>query len=201
MRLTRIGKYLVKIIAAGAALVLLSTAVLVVAGFRDNIGNADLALVPGRKVEADGTPSPRLRARLDRTLELFREGRFPAVIVSGGFGKEGFDEASVMRDYLVAHGIPDEHVILDQGGTTTFMSARNTLSIARGRKLTSVFVVTQYFHVPRTRLALRRFGFATVYSAHARHFEGRDIYSSFRELPGYLNYLFRDYDADAVKAD
>ena len=199
MQRTRIRRYVVRAFAATAALFILGTTILVVAGLSDSIGTADIALVLGSKVELDGTPSPRLRARLDRTLELYRAGYFPAVIASGGTGKEGFDEASVMRDYLVAHGIPSDRVIVDSHGTTTFMSAKNTLDIARQRKLNSVFVVSQYFHLPRARLALKRLGISTVYSAHAHFFEGRDIYSSLRELLGYLSYLFRHYDSNATK--
>jgi vancomycin permeability regulator SanA len=180
------------------AVLVLGTAILVFAGLSDRLGRADIALVLGSKVELDGTPSPRLRARLDKTLELYRAGYFPAVIASGGTGREGFDEASVMRDYLVAHGIPSDRVMVDSRGTTTFMSARNTLAIVRQQKLGSVFVVSQYFYVPRTRLALRRFGISTVYSAHAHFFEARDVYSSFRELFGYLSYFFRHYDSEST---
>ena len=106
-----------------AGLILAGTAILVVAGLRDDIGKADAALVLGCKVELDGTPSTRLRARLDRTLELYQAGHFPKIITSGGVGKEGFDEAAVMRDYLVARGVPTEHIIVDSDGTTTFASA------------------------------------------------------------------------------
>jgi uncharacterized SAM-binding protein YcdF (DUF218 family) len=109
-------------------------------------------------------------------------------------GVEGFDEAAVMRDYLVAHGVPTDAVIVDSAGVTTLASARNTLALARQHQFQSILVVSQYFHIPRSRLALRRFGIATVYSAHANYFEGRDLYSSFRELFGYLSYLFRNYD-------
>jgi vancomycin permeability regulator SanA len=175
------------------AVLLFGTAILMAVGLRDEVGKADVALVLGSKVERDGTPSPRLRARLDKTLELYRAGNFPAIIASGGVGKEGYDEAVVMRDYLVAHGVPQDRVIVDRGGTTTFASARNTLQIAQERKFRSVFVVSQYFHVPRARLALSRFGISTVYSAHAPYFEMRDIYSSPRELFGYLRYYFRSY--------
>jgi uncharacterized SAM-binding protein YcdF (DUF218 family) len=51
-----------------------------------------------------------------------------------------------------------------------------------------VTVVTQYFHVPRTRLALRRQGVADIRSAHAAYFELRDLYAIAREvaaLPAY----------------
>ena len=186
----------------GAAIgsVLLGTVILAVAGLHDHLGRADVALVLGSKVQLDGTPSPRLRARLDRTRELYRAGYFPSVIVSGGTGREGYDEASVMRDYLVSHGIPADRVIVDSGGTTTFASAQNAIQIAREHRFESIFVVSQYFHLPRARLALRRFGVPTVYSAHARIFELRDIYSSPRELVGYFGYLFRRYDSAAMKA-
>jgi vancomycin permeability regulator SanA len=177
--------------------ILLGTVILAVAGLHDHLGRADVGLVLGSKVQRDGTPSPRLRARLDRTLELYRAGYFPAVIVSGATGSEGYDEALVMRDYLVSHGIPAEHVIVDSGGTTTFASAQNAIQIARERRFESFFVVSQYFHLPRARLALQRFGVLTVYSAHARIFELRDIYSSPRELVGYVSYLFRRYDSAA----
>jgi len=176
-----------------AGLYLAGTMILVLAGLRDQPGQADIGLVLGSKVETDGTPSPRLRARLDKTLELYRAGAFPEVIASGGVGKEGYDEAVVMRDYLVAHGIPAEKVIVDSLGVTTYASARNTLEIIRERKLHSVFAVSQYFHLPRTRLALTRFGVPAVYSAHAPFFELRDLYSAPREFIGYLKYSVRGY--------
>ena len=198
MQRARIRKSVLLALSVVAAVLVLGTAILVVAGLSDSLGTADIALVLGSKVELDGTPSPRLRARLDRTLELYRAGYFPAVIASGGTGKEGFDEASVMRDYLVAHGIPSDRVIVDSLGTTTFMSAQNTLAIARQQKLSSVFVVSQYFHLPRARLALTRFGISTVYSAHAHFFEVRDVYSSLRELFGYVSYFFRHYDSNST---
>lgn len=194
MQQRRVRRYFLWTVLALAVLTVIGTGMLVIAGFRDDIGKADVALVLGSKVEMDGTPSPRLRARLDRTLELYRAGWFPSVIASGGTGKEGFDEAVVMKDYLVAHGIPSDRVIVDNGGTTTFMSAKNTWEIARQKKFGSVFVITQYFHVPRARLALQRYGFSSVYSSHAQFFELRDIYSAPRELFGYLSYLCRRFD-------
>jgi uncharacterized SAM-binding protein YcdF (DUF218 family) len=84
---------------------------------------------------------------------------------------------------------------MDSEGTTTFASAKNTLQLVRQQKLKSVLVVSQYFHIPRARMALKRFGISEVYSAHPTFFEPRDVYSSARELFGYLSYLCRHYDA------
>ena len=184
------------LIVAGIALCIFfaATLVLVVSGLRDDIAPADVALVLGSKVELDGTPSPRLRARLDRTLELFRGGSFPSVVVSGGVGKEGYDEAAVMRDYLVARGVPAERIILDSHGDTTLASAQNIARIARERNFKSVFIVSQYFHIPRAKLALERCHFSVIHSAHAHFFEWRDVYSAARETAGYGSYLLRRFD-------
>ena len=182
------------VVGVATCIFIVATLVLVASGLRDDIAPADVALVLGSKVEPDGTPSPRLRARLDRTLELFQDRLFPAIIVSGGVGKEGFDEAVVMRNYLAAHGVPAARIILDSHGDTTFASAKNTARIAEERNFQSVFVVSQYFHIPRARLALERCHISAVHSAHAHFFEWRDLYSSARETAGYASYLLRRYD-------
>jgi len=193
MRKKSIVRNLLLLSGAIVSAVILACAVLVWNGLHDDIHHADVALVLGNKIEADGTPSARLRARLDKTVELYRDGLFPAVIVSGGIGREGFDEAAVMRDYLVSQGIPREQIYTDNEGVTTYATARNSLRILREEKMHSVLVVTQYFHVPRTKLVLRRFGISPVYSAHARFFEWRDFYSIPRELAGCVSYTFRYY--------
>jgi uncharacterized SAM-binding protein YcdF (DUF218 family) len=64
----------------------------------------------------------------------------------------------------------------------------------RERGFRSVLIISQYHHLPRARLAMRRFGIAPVYTAHARYFEWRDIYSICREIPGFLKYACRSYD-------
>jgi len=184
-------KRLLLLLAGIAALFFVAIAILAASGLHDQLGKADIALVLGNTVNPDGTPSPRLRARLDRTLELYQAGWFPEVIVSGGLGKEGFDEAAVMRDYLVARGIPADRIIVDSRGTTTFASATNTLRIMRKRDFHSLLVISQYFHIPRCRLVLGHCGIAPLYSAHAWHFELRDLYSLPRELAGYIAYYYR----------
>ena len=77
----------------------LAAALIVADGLTDDVHAADVAIVPGNTVGKDGRPSARLRARLDQTVSLYRQGLFPNVIVSGGVGSEGFDEAEVMRRY------------------------------------------------------------------------------------------------------
>ena len=193
MHYTRAAKWLLILAGVLGGMYLFATVYLVTSGLDDLFGRADIALVLDSRVEAEGIPTPRLRARLDRTVELYRAGYFSVILASGGTSKEGVNEALVMRDYLVARGIPRASILVDSKGDTTYASVRNASNILRQRKGTSIFVVTQYFHIPRTRLAFERFGVAPVFSAHAHWFELRDLYSAPRELMAYIYYYYRGY--------
>ena len=170
-------------------------ALLIVAdGLRDDIRPADVAIVLGNTVERDGRPSARLRARLDKAVELCGDGLFGHVIVSGGVGAEGFNEAEVMKAYLVSQGLPEGFIIADGEGATTSLTARNAAQLMKEQRWQSALVISQYFHIPRTRLAVESYGVRPVYSAHAEYFELRDVYSIAREVVGYGAYLMRRYD-------
>jgi len=154
------------------------------------LGPSDVGVVLGNKVELDGSPSKRLMSRLDKAIELYNDKYFKYIIVSGGTGKEGFDEAKVMKDYLVKAGVQADAVIEDNNGINTYMTAKNLKDIMDGNKLQSAMVITQYYHVTRTKLAMHKVGIEKVFSAHAKIFELRDFYSLAREFIGYYAYLF-----------
>lgn len=173
---------------------LLAAALIASDGLRDEIHPADVAIVPGNTVERDGRPSARLQARLDKAVELYRRGLFGHVIVSGGVGAEGFDEAEVMKRYLISRGVPGDLIVADGGGATTYLTARNAAGLMKVNGWRSALIVSQYFHITRTRLAVEGYGVGPVYSAHADYFEPRDLYSLMREVVGYGAYLVRRYD-------
>jgi len=201
MKRPRRPSLLLRAFLVAVAVVSIGLAALVWDGLHDEIAHADLGVVLGNTVYPDGTPSPRLVARLDRAVELFKQDVFPRILVSGAIGKEGRDEALVMRDYLLQNGVPSPQVLVDSEGRTTFATAANTRRLMDQRGFRSALVISQYLHVPRARLALRRFGVLTVYSAHARFFELRDLYSVPRELVGFLTYAMRSYDAPPPRHD
>jgi vancomycin permeability regulator SanA len=165
------------------------TAFILIDGLNDELEPVDAAVVLGNKVEADGQPSERLQARLDRAVQLFEEGYFTFIIVSGGMGKEGYDEAAAMKDYLVDRGVPHDKIVEDHDGYNSYMTAQNASKIMDERQLESAMVITQYFHVSRTKLAFRKMDLKAVHAAHAQFFEFRDMYSIVREFPAYYKYL------------
>lgn len=168
-------------------------AVIAIAGLNDDIDRSDVAVVLGNTVEPNGKPSARLQARLDKTIQLYQQGIFKNTIVSGGMGKEGFDEAVVMKQYLVAHGLPTARIYVDSQGNNTYLTAKRTAQLMSEHKWQSAIAISQYFHLPRTKLAIQQFGVKTVYTAHADFFELRDLYSTVREVFSYCSYQIRSF--------
>jgi uncharacterized SAM-binding protein YcdF (DUF218 family) len=172
-----------------AVLFLLGCGLIVADGCNDKLAKADVIVVPGNTVAPDGTPSPRLQARLDAALALYRDHRATFIFVSGGLGKEGFDEAVAMAAYLARQGVPAAAIVIDSQGLDTKATARNAAAFMQAKGLQTALVATQYFHVPRTKLALERAGVRVVGHSHARYVELRDIYSIPREVVGYAAYF------------
>lgn len=163
-----------------------------VLGLRDQVVVADLAVVPGNTVEANGKPSPRLRGRLDAALQLYVAQKCKAILVSGGMGEEGHDEAAVMKDYLVSHGVPAAAVYTDSQGVNTFETARATARLVQEKGFKSTILVSQFFHIARLQLAMKKFGVPAAGHVHANYFEARDAYSLLREVFAYFEYTFRN---------
>lgn len=177
-----------QIIFIGICAIALAAGIIVMSGLNDHVANADLIVVPGNTIAPDGSPSPRLKSRLDVALDLFRQGRAPLIFVSGGVGKEGFDEAVAMSKYLKNNGIPSRAIVIDSLGIDTAATARNARNYMRTNNLKTALVATQYFHVPRTKLALERQGVRVAGTVHAHYFEMRDLYSTLRETIAYVSY-------------
>ncbi len=154
-------------------------------GLSDEGKSADLAIILGSKVNEDGTLSERLEKRMECGLQLYEKNRVKKIIVSGGFGKEGFYEADKMKEYLIKNGIPDSAIIVDNKGNNTLATVENTLKLQDSIHFKSAIVVSQYFHVTRTKKFFRDRGFKNVSSVGPHYFETRDLYSVLREFVAY----------------
>lgn len=161
-------------------------------GLRDHVESADLIVVLGNQVTPAGEPSTRLRIRLDRAVELYREGQAPRILVSGGIGREGVAEGTVMRDYLVRYGIPATAILVDNRGNNTYLTARHTRDLLAQEQASSVIIVSHYYHLLRCALAFQKCGVGTIYHARAKlQPEWWEPYSLLRECPALVYYLFR----------
>jgi vancomycin permeability regulator SanA len=170
---------------------LIHSIVITIDGLTDNGETAAIAIVLGNKVNEDGTLSTRLQKRLECGLNLFKTERVKRILISGGLGKEGFYEAEKMKDFFVDNGIADSLILVDNYGVNTFATVKNTLELNKKYHFVDIIVVSQYFHVTRTKMLFRKSGFKNVSSCCPKYFEWRDFYSIAREfLSFYIDLLF-----------
>ena len=121
-----------------------------------------------RKVEAiivfgaaqyDGRPSPVLRARLDHVASLYKRGLAPVVMVTGG-SQPGDDttEASASATYLTGKGVPEDALLRETQGRTSWQSLAAAARILKARGLTRVILVSDGFHALRVRVMAEELG-------------------------------------------
>ena len=115
----------------------------------------DAMVVFGAAV-SDGRPAAELRSRLDHAAGLWRAGRAPEIIVSGGE-----DEMLVMRDYLVACGIPTAAITDGRPGCNTRATVATMARLHRGRYV----AVSSAYHSFRIESECRRQGVPVECSA------------------------------------
>lgn len=123
-------------------------------------GTMEYAIILGAKVNGT-TPSLSLKYRLDAALEYGKQYPHVMFILSGGQGPdEDISEAEAMKNYLVAHGMEEERLILEDQSTSTYEN------IAFSKKLlpdhiTGVTVITSDYHLARTQKIAKELGLET----------------------------------------
>lgn len=178
-----------------AVVYLLAGVVISISGLQEDLQPADVAVVFGSKVMVSGVPAPTLQTRLDRAAEVYHQGLVKAVLVSGGMGKEGHDEAQVMADCLVDQGVPREAIFVDAEGYNTLQTAQNTRALAEAHGWRSFLLVSNFYHLPRARLTYTRLGLGPVYGTYARLFQPNDFYYALpREVLAYPSYVLRKFE-------
>lgn len=162
----------------------------IVDGLYDKGEKADVAVILGNKVNEDGTLSKRLEKRLETGLGLYLKGRVKKIIVSGGLGREGYYEGDKMKEYLLLNGVVDSAIVVDNQGNTTMLTIDNTLKMQNELRFKSILVVSQYYHVTRTKMLFKRRHLKNVASVSPCYFEFRDAYSLLREFPAFYSQLW-----------
>jgi len=111
--------------------------------------NSGPIVVLGARV-IDGRPSRLLEARLSTALGLWHRDPDRPVVVSG------HDEAGAMAAWLVGHGVPRGSIVLEPDARSTNENLENARALFPDAALLTV--VTNGFHVARTRVWARHLG-------------------------------------------
>ncbi len=128
-------------------------------GDHDDAHPADAIAVFGAAQYA-GHPSPVYHARLDHAVSLYQRQIAPMVVTLGGSAddRSGTSEGSVGRDYLLAKGIPFDHIIAETESVDTEQQAERLAAIARERGFQRVVVVSDPTHLFRIAALCRNEG-------------------------------------------
>ena len=191
-------RFLLQLITLAIVVAALTAVWIVYDGINDQGDTGDCAVVLGTAVKANGAPAPVLQERLDRAIQLYQAHKVPLVIVSGADHVGGNNEATAMAAYVEAQGVPAAAVIQDHGGINTDGTAHDTAMIMRERDLHSVVVVTSYYHIARTKMALRREGVTIIGQAHSGVVRKEDAFAIAREVVDIYYHLFKYYLAPAT---
>jgi uncharacterized SAM-binding protein YcdF (DUF218 family) len=115
----------------------------------DGATTADAIIVLGA-AQYNGRPSPVLQNRLDHALELYNEDLAPTIVLTGG-RKEGdvFTEATTGYNYLREHGVPDEALLKEVDGTSSWESLSASARFLIAQHKTKVVLVTDGYHAMR----------------------------------------------------
>lgn len=116
---------------------------------------ADCIWVLGAGLKPDGSPSDMLRDRLSFACDLWEEGVSDTVLVSGDRASESYDEVTAMKNYLLAHGVPEEAILEDPKGYSTSESLKRAKDVFGYE---NVVVVTQRYHLYRALYIAQKTG-------------------------------------------
>ncbi len=130
-------------------------------------GDPQVMIILGCRVMPGGEPSILLQDRLDTALDYLDDHPDITVVVSGGQGNnEPTSEAARMADYLEEHGVDADQILLEDESSNTkenLIYSRELLEeqgVDVGEE--GVLVVSNGFHLTRSRMLAERFGYGHV---------------------------------------
>lgn len=157
------------LLAAGVAVVLVASTVgqMYCFGRTDYRRRADVIVVFGAGVYADGRCSDALTDRMKTAIRLYEQGYADRLVLSGGPGMGQIYETEAMRQMALDYGVPDRAIVLDRAGLNTRATVRNTGEIFDRLHFRRALAVSHFYHLPRIKLAYQRAG-REVYTVPAR---------------------------------
>ena len=133
-------------------------------GQKERAVPSDAVVVLGARVLPGGVPSGALYARVEKAVELYREGVAPRLVFSGGVGDNPPSEAQVMRALAVRLGVPSEACMLEEQSHSTEQNTRFSAELLRSLGARRVVVVSDPYHLLRARQYFRLQGFEVATS-------------------------------------
>lgn len=150
---------------------------------RENAG-AEVIIVLGCGVKPDGSPSDMLRDRLLTAVDLYKNGAGKKLLLSGDSkNAEKYDEVGMMKRVCLSLGVPEEDIMTDTLGLSTFESIDRAKKIY---EIKSAIIVTQKYHLYRAIYIAKSRGISTVGVSADMHTYGGQLFRDIREIPARI---------------
>ncbi len=156
----RIIKAITGIILSALAVIALINGIVIAASLpyiktADEVADScDSVIIPGSPVYRD-EPKPILKDRLDCGIELIENGKAKTILMTGDGGGKYYNEIIVMVNYAEKNGVPEDAILIDETGYSTYESIYN---MKQDRDFDKVIIVTQRYHMYRAIFIARRMG-------------------------------------------
>ncbi|MES2891301.1 MAG: YdcF family protein [Bacteroidota bacterium] len=125
-------------------------------------------IVAGGFASPDGKAKGFFNATADRfiqALKLYKQGYISHILVSGGNGKPGsktFREGAFVKQELIAMGVPDSVIMVEDRSNNTADNAANANEILKANKLSPPYLlISSAHHLPRAMLLFEKAGVVT----------------------------------------
>ncbi len=134
---------------------------------KTRVGGAIVILGGATRGRVPGTGITDLNGGSDRLFHgarLFKAGKAPLIILTGG-NDEGYQpESEAMAEVLGFIGIPSEAMLLESSSRNTYQNGMETARILNEQGIDSILLVTSAYHMHRAKAVFENLG-VTVISA------------------------------------
>jgi uncharacterized SAM-binding protein YcdF (DUF218 family) len=168
--LKRIARSRIVRVAGVIVLVWLSISILlgvavIVEGTADHAKPSDVIIVLGSGLRRDNSPGPALMRRSRHAAELHARGIADTIICTGGqTAGRTMSEASGCRSILLAEGVPDSAILLEERSRSTEENALFAHQIMRENGMETAVIVSDGYHLLRAAWIFQQEGIQAVTS-------------------------------------
>ena len=157
-----------------------------------NLDDVDCIIVLGCLVKNNGNPSDMLADRLERGIDLYKNGAASKIIMSGDHGKTDYDEVNAMKQIAIDAGIPSSDVFMDHAGFSTYESIYRAKEIFEADK---IIIVTQEYHLYRAlyiaeKLGIEAYGVNADYHTYRGQIK-RDVREVFARCKDFVAVIIK----------
>ncbi len=120
------------------------------------------AVVCGCPADREGKPTPYMKTRVEKAVQLWEDKRVKYLLLSGGAVRNAFVEAEVMKAYAVSLGVPKEFLIMEKRSGSTYHNMMYCKAIMEECGLDDCVVVTNGWHLRKADHYARKFRLSYV---------------------------------------